>query len=187
MASPWSLRGGCAGSVLRSMGLAARRYTIACSIVTLAVHVRAAGGSHDHLRSQQSRETAMRFRYAPMLAMLGGFGLGAIAVSGVQAQRTGPGAYVIVDITQINDPETFKTLLPKEPQTLAAFGGRFVTRTNYITGLDGVAPLRFVIIGFDSVGKAQEWNDSAAQTAINATRMKSTNSRSFIVEAEVPK
>jgi hypothetical protein len=38
-----------------------------------------------------------------------------------------------------------------------------------------------------SVGKAQEWNDSAAQTRINATRMKSTNSRSFIVEAEVPK
>jgi uncharacterized protein (DUF1330 family) len=129
----------------------------------------------------------MRFRYALTLAMLGGFGLGAIAVQGVHAQRTGPGAYVIVDITQINDPETFKTLVPKEPQTLAAFGGRFVTRTNYITALDGVAPLRFLIIAFDSVGKAQSWNDSPAQTEINATRMKSTNSSSFIVEAEVPK
>jgi uncharacterized protein (DUF1330 family) len=129
----------------------------------------------------------MRFHYALTLAMLGGFGLGAIAVQGVHAQRTGPGAYAIVDITQINDPETFKTLVAKEPQAVAPFGGRFVTRTNYITGLDGVAPLRFVIIAFDSVGKAQDWNDSAAQTEINAARMKSTNSRSFIVEAEVPK
>ena len=129
----------------------------------------------------------MRFQYALTLAMLGGFGLGAIAVQGVHAQRTGPGAYAIVDITEINDPETFKTLVPKEPQAVAAFGGHFVTRTNYITGLDGVAPLRFVIIAFDSVGKAQNWNDSAAQTAINAIREKSTKSRSFIVEAEVPK
>jgi uncharacterized protein (DUF1330 family) len=116
--------------------------------------------------------------------MLGGFGLGAFAVQGLQAQGTKAGAYVIVDITQINDPETFKTLLPKAPQAVAAFGGRLVTRTNYITALDGVAPLRFVIIAFDSVQKAQNWNDSAAQTQISAIRMKSTTSRSFIVEAE---
>ncbi len=79
--------------------------------------------------------------------------------------------------------EPFKTLLLKEPQAVAAFGGRFVARTNYITG-DGVAPLRFVIIAFDSVQKAQNWNNSAAQTEINAIRMKSTTSRSFIVETD---
>jgi uncharacterized protein (DUF1330 family) len=126
----------------------------------------------------------MRSQYALALALLSGFGLGAFAVGGLHAQGTAAGAYAIVDITQINDPDTFKTLLPKEAQAVAAFGGRFVTRTNYITALDGVAPLRFVIIAFDSVGKAQNWNDSAAQTEINAIRTKSTQSRSFIVEAE---
>jgi uncharacterized protein (DUF1330 family) len=126
----------------------------------------------------------MRSQYALALAMLSGFGLGVFAVQGLHAQGTRAGAYVIVDITQINDPETFKTLLPKAPQAVAAFGGRLVTRTNYITALDGVAPLRFVIIAFDSVQKAQNWNDSAAQTQISAIRMKSTTSRSFIVEAE---
>ena len=126
----------------------------------------------------------MRSHYALVLAMLTGFGLGALAVQSVQAQRTGPGAYAIVDITQINDPETFKTLLPREAPAVTAAGGRFITRTNYITGLDGVAPLRFVIIGFDSVQQAQSWNDSAAQTQVNAIRQKSTQSRSFIVEAE---
>jgi len=129
----------------------------------------------------------MRFRFALTLAMFTGFGLGAFAVQGLQAQGTAPGAYVIVDITQIDDPATYKTLIPKEPQAVAAFGGRFVTRTNYITGLDGVAPLRFAIIAFDSLQKAQSWNDSAAQTDINAIRMKSTQSRSFIVESEAVK
>jgi uncharacterized protein (DUF1330 family) len=126
----------------------------------------------------------MRSQCALALAMLSGFGLGAFAVQGLHAQGTAAGAYAIVDITQINDPETFKTLLPKEPQAVAASGGRFVTRTNDITGLDGVAPLRFVIIAFDNVEKAKNWNDSAAQTQVNAMRMKSTNSRSFIVAAE---
>jgi hypothetical protein len=78
----------------------------------------------------------MRSQYALALAMLSGFGLGAFAVQGLHAQGTAAGAYAIVDITQINDPETFKTLLPKEPQAVAASGGRFVTRTNDITGLD---------------------------------------------------
>ena len=61
----------------------------------------------------------------------------------------------LCNITQINDPTTFKTLLSKEATAVTANGGRFVTRTNYITALDGVAPLRYIIIAFDSVQKAQ--------------------------------
>jgi uncharacterized protein (DUF1330 family) len=132
--------------------------------------------------ARRIRETTMRSYHA--LALLSGFGLGAIAIQGLHAQGTKVGAYVIVDITQINDPTIFKSLLLKEPQAVEAFGGRFVARTNYITGLDGVAPLRFVVIAFDSVQKAKDWNDSAAQTEINAIRMKSTTSRSFIIETD---
>jgi uncharacterized protein (DUF1330 family) len=117
--------------------------------------------------------------------MLAGFGLGAAAVQSLHAQAgKGPGAYVIVDITEINDPKTFKTLLPKAPQAVSAFGGHFVTRTENIIGLDGVPPLRFVIIAFDTMQKASSWSESAAQTEINDIRMKSTKSRSFIVAAE---
>jgi uncharacterized protein (DUF1330 family) len=130
------------------------------------------------------KETAMRSLFAMGLAMLAGFGLGVLAVGGLQAQGTAPGAYAIIDITQINDPTTFKTLIAKEATAVTANGGRFVTRTNYITALDGVAPLRYIIIAFDTVQKAQSWNDSAAQTEANALRMKSTQSRSFIVEVE---
>ena len=127
----------------------------------------------------------MRSRYALILAMLAGFGLGAAAVQSLHAQAgKGPGAYVIVDITEINDPKTFKTLLPKEPQAVSAFGGHFVTRTENIIGLDGVSPLRFAIIAFETMQKASSWSESAPQTEINDIRAKSTKSRSFIVAAE---
>ena len=133
----------------------------------------------------RNKETAMRYQWTLAIAILSGFMLGAFAVQGLNAQGTAAaGAYAIVDINQIDDPVTFKTLLPKEPQTVAAFGGRFLTRTNYITGLDGVAPLRYVIIAFDNVQKAQAWYDSQPQSQVNAIRMKSTRSSSFIVEVE---
>jgi uncharacterized protein (DUF1330 family) len=126
----------------------------------------------------------MQFRCTVALAMLAGFGLGAFAVQGLHAQGTAPKAYAIVDVTEINDPRTFNALLPKEQQAVTAAGGRYVTRTNDITAVDGVAPLRFVIIAFDSMSKANSWNESPAQLAVNKERIGSTKSRVFIVAAE---
>src|SRR5271157_3710542 len=84
-----------------------------------------------------NRSTPMRIYHTVALAILAGAALGGTAIQGLNAQGTAPGAYVIVDITQINDPTNFKTLLPKAAQTVAEFGGHFVTRTDKITGLDG--------------------------------------------------
>ena len=126
----------------------------------------------------------MQSRYALTLAMLAGFGLGAVAVQGLNAQGTAPRAYAIVDVTEINDPRTYNALLPKEQQAVTAAGGRYVTRTNDITAIDGVAPLRFVIIAFDSMSRANSWKESPAQITVNKERIESTKSRAFIVAAE---
>jgi len=126
----------------------------------------------------------MRSRLALILAMLAGFGLGAVAVQSVQAQRSGPGAYAIIDITEVNSPQSLNEALAKLAPSVAAFGGKFVTRTENILGLDGVPPLRFFIIAFDTMEKAQDWNNSPAQTAINQARMQATTSRSFVVGVE---
>ncbi len=115
------------------------------------------------------------------LAMLAGAAFGATAVNGLHAQAK-PGAYVVTDISEITNPDLFKTLLPKAPAANQAFGGQFVVRTENITALDGVAPKRFIVISFDSVDKAKAWNVSAAQKEVNVIREKSTKSRSFIVE-----
>jgi len=126
----------------------------------------------------------MRSRLALILAMLAGFALGAVAVQSVHAQRSGPGAYAIIDITEVDAPQSLNEVLPKLAPSVAAFGGKFVTRTENILGLDGVPPLRFFIIAFDNMEKAQSWNNSPAQTAINVVRIQATNSRSFVVGVE---
>ena len=82
-----------------------------------------------------------------------------------------------------NDAETFKTsVVEKAPAAIAAFGGRFIVRTDKITSLDGPPPQRFILLQFDSPEKAEAWHNSAAQKEIDAARMKTTDSLSFVVE-----
>jgi uncharacterized protein (DUF1330 family) len=116
--------------------------------------------------------------------MVAGIVIGAAAVSGLSAQGKGPGAYA-VDISEISDPATFKTLLPKAGQANDQFGGKFVARTENIVALDGTPPKRFVVIAFDSMDKAKAWDKSPLQDEVNAIRKKSTKSRTFLVDAEL--
>ena len=117
-------------------------------------------------------------------AILACAALGATAINVLYAQNKSPGAYVIVDISEITNADGFKQLFPKAPAAVAAFKGNFVTRTEKITALDETPPKRFVIIGFDDVEKAKAWNESAAQKEVNDIRLKNTKSRSFIVATE---
>jgi uncharacterized protein (DUF1330 family) len=117
------------------------------------------------------------------LAMLAGAGLGAAAVNGLHAQDKSPGAYAVVDISEMVDANLFKEqLLPKvTPAALASMGGHYLVRTDQVAALDGTPPQRFVIIAFDSMDKAKAWSSSAAQKDVDAIRMKSTKSRQFLV------
>ena len=126
----------------------------------------------------------MKNRYVAALSMLAGVAIGAVSVGGLYAQNKAPGAYVVVDISEVTNPDGFKTLFPKAPPAVAAFDGQFLTRTEKITALDGTAPKRFVIIGFESVDKAKAWDASPAQKEVNDIRMKNTKSRSFIAAVE---
>jgi uncharacterized protein (DUF1330 family) len=119
------------------------------------------------------------------IAMLAGAALGAAAVSGLNAQNKPPGAYAVVDLSEITNPDVFKTLLPKAEPAAAAFGGKFVIRTENIVGLDGTAPKRFVVIAFDSIDKAKAWDASPEQKEITAIRQRSTKSRQFIVDGTI--
>jgi hypothetical protein len=74
------------------------------------------------------------------IGMLAGIVVGAAAVSGLNAQGKGPGAYAVVDISEITDPGTFKTLLPIAGKANDQFGGKFIVRTENVVVLDGPAP-----------------------------------------------
>jgi uncharacterized protein (DUF1330 family) len=130
-----------------------------------------------------TKEDIMRSNYRMALTLLGGIALGGGLIHGLHAQTKAP-AYVVVAIRKINDADAFKAGVVDKatPESLTAAGGKYVIRTQSVTALDGTPPQRFVLIAFDSVEKAKAWNDSAGQKEINAARIKSTDSLSFIVE-----
>ena len=73
--------------------------------------------------------------------LLAGVGIGAAGVTNLQAQNKGPGAYAIIDLSQITDRDAFvKQLLPKGESAALSAGGKFVTRTEKIVALDGTHP-----------------------------------------------
>jgi uncharacterized protein (DUF1330 family) len=122
-------------------------------------------------------------RFIPLgSAMLAGTVFGGVAVNSLNAQNKAPGAYAVVDISEITDQKTFETLLPKAGPANDAFGGKFIIRTTNITALDGTPPKRFVVIAFDSMDKAKAWDNSPAQAEVNGIRQKSAKSRTFIAD-----
>ena len=125
----------------------------------------------------------MKTRYTVALAMLAGVGIGGAAIQGLHAQAKPPGI-VVVDISDVTDPEGFKAVTQRPTASTATVmqGGRYIARTGNITALDGTTPKRFIIIAFDSVEKAQAWYNSPEQKKINEIRMKTTKSSSFIAE-----
>ena len=127
----------------------------------------------------------MKTRHIVGLSMLAGAALGAVAVQGLNAQ-TKPPAYFVADISEVTDPEGWKAITGRPNaavmQLLKDFGGQQLSRTDNITALDGTAPKRFVVTRFDSVEKAKDWYNSPEQKKVNEVRMKTTKSRTFIVE-----
>ena len=122
--------------------------------------------------------------YKVAIALVAGAAIGGAAIQGLHAQAKPP-SYVVVDISDITDPEGFKVIAqgsPARTEAMKNFGAHYIARTQKITAIDGTPPKRFIVIAFDSAEKAQAWNNSATQKEVNATRAKTTKSRSFIVE-----
>jgi uncharacterized protein (DUF1330 family) len=127
----------------------------------------------------------MKRLLVPGLTMLAGVAIGATAIQGLHAQAKPP-AYYVIPVLKMNDAAGFKTgVIDKANASAAemtAAGGQWVVRSDKFTSLDGNPPVRLVIIKFDSVEKAQAFYNTPAQKEINAARMKTTDSLSFIVE-----
>ena len=126
----------------------------------------------------------MKTQYMIALGMLAGVGVGAAAVQGLHAQ-TKP-AYFVIEINKITDAEGFKVITQRPTggaDVAKELGGHYIARADKITALDGgAAPERFIVYAFDSIEKAQAFNNSPYMKEVNAIRDKTTQARSFIVE-----
>jgi uncharacterized protein (DUF1330 family) len=117
------------------------------------------------------------------LVLLTGVGLGGAGVTAIQAQQAKPAPGYVVAEVEVNDTATFAKYAAAVPGTLAPFNGKYMVRAGKITPVEGDAPKqRYIVIAFDSVEKAQAWEDSPAYEAIKPMRHASAKSRIFIAE-----
>jgi uncharacterized protein (DUF1330 family) len=129
-------------------------------------------------------EDIMKTRYTVALSMIAGAALGGAAIQGLHAQAKPP-AYLVIEINKITDAEGFKALTQRPrggADAAKELGGHYIARTDKITALDGTAPERFAVYAFESVEKAQAFNNSSYMKEVNSIREKTTQARSFIVE-----
>ena len=116
------------------------------------------------------------------LAVLAGVVIGVGGAATIHAQQVRvPPAYVIAEV-DVMDPTTFQKYAEKVPGTLTPFDGRYLVRNGKTLTVEGEAPKRIVVLGFDSMEKARAWEDSPAYDAIKPIRHSSAKSRVFIAE-----
>jgi uncharacterized protein (DUF1330 family) len=113
--------------------------------------------------------------------------LGATTDSATHAHQVKtPPAYLVAEVSAITDPIAMKSYGARVPETLAPFNGHYVVRGGETEILEGDAPIRIVIIAFDSSEQAHAWYDSPAYAAIRPIRERASKVRIFIVEGVAP-
>jgi uncharacterized protein (DUF1330 family) len=102
----------------------------------------------------------MKTQYKVALAIIAGFGLGAVAVEGLHAQAKPP-VYYIAEIDVTNQEAYAKEYVPRAQAAIKTSGGRFLAVGGKVTVFDGEAPKKRVVVQvWDSVEKIQAWRNS---------------------------
>jgi uncharacterized protein (DUF1330 family) len=122
------------------------------------------------------------------LAMLTGFGLGAVAVQSLHAQAKPPVYYI--SVIDVSDPDAYgKEYAPKAQATIKAAGGRFVAiggtagvGAGKVTAFDGEAPKRVTVQVWDSMEKIKAWRADPAYIALRKIGDKYAKFHSFAVD-----
>ena len=123
----------------------------------------------------------MKARYAVMLAMLAGIGIGAVAVESVHAQANPP-VYFVAD-NDVSNPEAYKKEYLALAQPLIKAGGGRYLAAGKATSFDGAPPKsRVIIIRWDSMEQLKTWFDSPAYRAARKVGDKYAKFHTFAIE-----
>jgi uncharacterized protein (DUF1330 family) len=91
-------------------------------------------------------------------------------------------AYVVGNV-EITDPAGYEEYRKRVPATIAAHGGRYLTRAGAMEVLEGDwAPKRFVILEFPDMARLKAWYDSPEYRPLREIRARTAKSSLFAVE-----
>jgi uncharacterized protein (DUF1330 family) len=124
----------------------------------------------------------MKAKYTIVVAMAGGFALGAIAVQVLHAQAK-PMAYDVAEVVVSDQDGYAKEFLPAVRKTITDAGGKFLAAGGKTIPQIGAPPApRVVIVQWPSLDQAQAWWNSQATKDAFAIGQKYANIRNFAVE-----
>lgn len=124
----------------------------------------------------------MRTRIAVTLALVAGFGIGAVTIEGLHAQAKAPVFYVS-EIDVHNTDAYLKEYAPKAQAIIRAHGGKFVAISNKPTAIEGAPPKsRVVIQQWDSMEKIMAWRNAPEYKELRKTGEKYATFRAFALE-----
>ena len=91
-------------------------------------------------------------------------------------------AYLIADI-EVTDPRAYEGYKKAVSESIASFGGRYLTRGGTTEVLEGQwSPRRLVIVEFPSIAKLRAWYDSDDYRGPLAIRRRAAVSRFVVVD-----
>lgn len=91
-------------------------------------------------------------------------------------------AYILFDV-EVHDPDMYEAYKKLTPDTVAAFGGKFLVRGGATSIPEGDwQPGRIVMLEFPDRASAEAWWHSEAYTRARAIRQRSAHARMLIVD-----
>src|SRR5881628_103188 len=124
----------------------------------------------------------MKTKYTAALAVVAGFGLGAVTVESLHAQAK-PLAYYIAEVDVTNQQGYMKEYLPKVQATTKAASGRVLAAGGKVVVFEGAPPKpRVALQVWDSMEKLQAWRNSKEYKENRKIGDKYATFRSYAVE-----
>jgi uncharacterized protein (DUF1330 family) len=108
--------------------------------------------------------------------------LGVLTAPRPQAQGKPPAPAYVVNEIDVTDAAGFATYATRQGALVDRFGGHFLARGGQAVSVNGAVPKRITIYVFDSMAKAQAWQDAPEQKDLDIIRDRASHFRSFIVE-----
>jgi uncharacterized protein (DUF1330 family) len=124
----------------------------------------------------------MKTHFTVAIAMIAGFGLGAVAIEGLHAQGKPP-VYTVVEIDVTNVEAYTKEYAPLAQAAIKNGGGKLLAAGQKVTSFEGTPPKpRVAIHVWDSLEKAQAWYNGAEYKKAREIGDKYAKFRAFAIE-----
>jgi uncharacterized protein (DUF1330 family) len=123
----------------------------------------------------------MKTHFTVAIAMIAGFGLGAVATQGLKAQGK-PLVYTVTEIDISNVGAYMKEYTPVVQPIIKKAGGKLLAASLKVTAIEGTPPKRVAINAWDSLEQAQALYNSADYKEAQKIGLKYAKFRRYAVE-----